>query len=241
MVRLSLVTASLLAIATGLHAPTISKAAEVSKAAMPAASAGNDDVKQLLSVALAETEDFWGATFKAGGSTYEEPKLVLFTGFIATACGAVSGTSYCAADHKIYLDPAFPELREIGLTGDFAKALIVAREVAYHVQNISEVPPPAVTDGDQQAAVLRSEQVELQADCFAGLWSRYVQDKGLLEDTDLTEARQLLRSLGDDRAANALGNSTAKRYGTSEQRIRWFDRGLAGKAIADCNTFTNPL
>ncbi|WP_181176176.1 neutral zinc metallopeptidase [Mesorhizobium sp. B2-3-4] len=241
MVRLSLVTASLLAIVTGLHAPTISEAAEVSKAVLPAPNASDDNVKQFLSTVLAETEDFWDATFKACGSTYEEPKLVLFTGFIATACGAVSGTLYCAADHKIYLDPAFPELRRIGLTGDFAKALIVAREVAYHVQNISDVPHPAIADGDQQAAITRSEQVELQADCFAGLWSRYVQDQHLLEDTDLTQARDLLRSLGDDQPANASGNSTAKRYGTSEQRIRWYDRGLGGKAVADCDTFANPL
>lgn len=241
MVRLSLVTGFLLAIATGLHAPTISEAAEASTTAVPAANTQNDDVKQFVSVVLAETEDFWGATFKAGGSTYEEPKLVLFTGFIATACGAVSGTSYCAADHKIYLDPAFPELRQIGSTGDFAKALIVAREVAYHVQTISGVPHQLVANGDQQAAIIRSEQVELQADCFAGLWSRYVQDKGLLEDTDLTEATELLRSLGDDQAANASKDATAKRYGTSEQRLRWFDRGLGGKAIADCNTFANPL
>ena len=241
MVRLSLVTASLLAIVTGLHAPTISEAAEASTAAMSAPNARNDDVKQFFSVILAETEDFWGAKFKAEGSTYEEPKLVLFTGFIATACGAVSGTSYCAADHRIYLDPAFSELREIGLTGDFAKALIVAREVGHHVQNISEVPHLAVTDGSQQAAIIRSEQVELQADCFAGLWSRYVWDQHLLEDTDLTTARDLLRSLGDDQPTNAPRNSTAKRYGTSEQRIRWYDRGFAGNAIADCNTFANPL
>lgn len=241
MIRLSFVVASLVAIAIGLHAPTISEAAEVAKIATPAANAGNDDVKQLLSVVLAETEDFWGATFKAGGSTYEEPKLVLFTGFIATACGPVSGTLYCAADHKIYLDPAFPELQQIGLTGDFAKALIVAREAGHHVQSISAVPHAEVTDGDQESAIIRSEQVELQADCFAGLWSRYVWDKGLLADTDLTEARGLLRSLGDDQAANASKDSTATRYGTSEQRISWYDRGLAGKAIADCNTSDNPL
>lgn len=110
MVRLSLVTAFLLAIAAWLHVPTTSEAAEVSTAAVPAPNAQPDDVKQLLSVVLAETEDFWGATFKAGGPIYEEPKLVLFTGFIATACGPVSGTLYCAQDHKIYLDPAFPEL-----------------------------------------------------------------------------------------------------------------------------------
>ena len=241
MVRLSFVAASLLAIATWLHAPGISEAAEVSNAAVPAPSTQQDDVKQLLSVVLAETEDFWGATFKAGGSTYEEPKLVLFTGLIATACGPVSGTLYCAQDHKIYLDPAFPELREIGLTGDFAKALIVAREVGHHVQNISEIPRPDVTDGNQDAAIIRSEQVELQADCFAGLWSRHVLDKHLLDDTDLTEARDLLRSLGDDQAVNASKGSAATRYGTSEQRIRWYDRGLAGKAIADCNTSDNPL
>ncbi|WP_158614499.1 MULTISPECIES: neutral zinc metallopeptidase [Mesorhizobium] len=233
-----MVAASLLAIVTWLHAPTICEAAE---AAPPAANASDDDVKHLLSVVLAETEDFWGATFKAGGSTYEEPKLVLFTGFIATACGPVSGTSYCAADHRIYLDPAFPGLREIGSTGDFAKALILAREVGHHVQNISEVPHPDVTDGNQQAAIIRSEQVELQADCLAGLWSRYVWDQHLLEDSDLTQARGLLRALGDDQPANASRNSTAKRYGTAEQRIRWFDRGLAGKAIADCNTFADPL
>nr|WP_051371045.1 neutral zinc metallopeptidase [Mesorhizobium loti] len=236
-----MVTASLLAIATRPHAPTISEAAEVAKVATPAANAGNDNVKQLLSVVLAETEDFWGATFKAGGSTYEEPKLVLFTGLIATACGPVSGTLYCAADHKIYLDPAFPELQQIGLTGDFAKALIVAREVGHHVQTISAVPHADITDGNLEAAIIRSEQVELQADCFAGLWSRYVWDRHLLEDSDLTEARDLLRSLGDDQVANASKGSTATRNGTSEQRIRWYDRGLAGKAIADCNTSDNPL
>jgi predicted metalloprotease len=241
LVRLCLVTAFLLAIATWLHAPTISEAAEVSKAAVPAPSTRSDDVKQLVSVVLAETEDFWGATFKAGGLTYEEPKLVLFSGIIAAACGPVFGTSYCAGDRKIYLDPAFPELREIGLTGDFAKALIVAREVGYHVQTISGVPHPAVTDGNQEAAIIRSEQIELQADCFAGLWSRYVWDKGLLEDTDLAQARELLRDLGDDQVANAAKETAAKRYGTSDQRIRWYDRGLAGKAIADCNTSDNPL
>lgn len=241
MIRLSLVAASLLAIVTWPDALAISKAAEVSPAPMASANAGNDDVKQFLSVVLAETEDFWNATFKAGGSTYEEPKLVLFTGLIATACGSVSGTSYCAADHRIYLDPAFPELREIGLTGDFAKALIVAREVAYHVQAISGVPHQPVADGDQQAAIIRSEQVELQADCLAGLWSRYVRDRHLLDEGDLAQARNLLRSLGDDQAANTSGNPAGKRYGTSDQRIRWYDRGLAGKAIADCDTSANPL
>ena len=109
------------------------------------------------------------------------------------------------------------------------------------MQNISEIPRPGVTDGNQDAAIVRSEQVELQADCFAGLWSRYVLDKHLLDDTDLTEARDLLRSLGDDQAVSASKGSAATRYGTSEQRIRWYDRGLAGKAIADCNTSDNPL
>ncbi|MBN9221893.1 MAG: neutral zinc metallopeptidase [Mesorhizobium sp.] len=217
-------------------------AAEVAKTAAPTPNGQNDEVRQFLAVVLAQTEDFWGAAFKAaGGLPYEEPKLVLFTGMILTACGPASGTSYCAQDHRIYLDPAFPDLPQVATAGDFAKALIVAREVGHHVQNIAGLPHLKAAGDSQEDAILRSEQVELQADCFAGLWSHYVQDQHLLEDTDLTEARNLLRSLGDDRVDNVSASPTARRYGTSEQRIRWYDRGLAGKAIADCDTTENPL
>jgi len=238
LVRLSFATACLVAIATSLHATTLAEGTEASNAAVFGQSTQGDDVKQLLSVVLAETEDFWGAVFKADGLKYEEPKLVLYTGIVATACGPVSGTSYCERDHRIYLDPAFPEFRKIG---DFAKALILAREVGHHVQTISADPHPAVTADSVNAATLRSQQIELQADCFAGLWSRYVQDQHLLDEGDLTEARDLLRSLGDDQAANVSKDPTAKSYGTSDQRISWYDRGLAGKAIADCDITNNPL
>ena len=241
MVRLSFATACLVAIATSLCATTLAEATEASNAAVFGQTTQGDDVKQLLSVVLAETEDFWGAVFKADGLKYEEPKLVLYTGIIATACGPVSGTSYCGRDHRIYLDPAFPEFRKIGLTGDFGKALVLAREVGHHVQNISEAPRPPATADSEDTATLRSQRVELQADCFAGLWTRYVQDQHLLDDADLTEARDLLRSLGDDQAANVSKDPKAKSYGTSDQRIRWYDRGLAGKAIADCKISNNPL
>lgn len=225
-----------------LLALAVSVAAEVAKTAEPARNGQNDEVGQFLAVVLAQTEDFWSAAFKAaGGPSYEEPKLVLFTGMILTACGPASGTSYCAQDHRIYLDPAFPDLPQLAKAGDFAKALIVAREVGHHVQNIAGLPRLKAAGDSQEAAIIRSEQVELQADCFAGLWSRYVQGQHLLEDTDLTEARDLLRSLGDDRVDNVSASPTAKRYGTSEQRIRWYDKGLAGGAIADCDTTENPL
>ena len=241
MVRLSFATACLVVIATSLCTTTLAEGTEVSNATVFGQGTQSDDVKQLLSVVLAQTEDFWGAVFKADGLKYEEPKLVLFTGVIATACGPASGTSYCERDHRIYLDPAFPELREIGLTGDFAKALILAREVGHHVQNISEAPHRIATADGEETAALQSQRVELQADCFAGLWTRYVQDQHLLDDTDLTEASELLRDLADDQGASAFNSSKVKSHGTSAQRIRWYDRGLAGKAVADCNTSNNPL
>lgn len=183
----------------------------------------SDDAKVFLSTVLATTEDFWGTAFQADGLKYEEPKLVLYSAMIGTACGAVSGSSYCANDHKIYIDPEFPDLRKVGATGEFSEAVTVALEVAYHVQNITGTKGRSTAAGKQDADAARTE---LQADCFVGLWSRYVQDKGLLKDGELREARDLLRRLGDDQATGPA----------SEQRIRWFDKGLTGKGIADCNT-----
>lgn len=182
----------------------------------------NDNTTAFLSTILASTEDFWGATFKADGLTYEEPKLVLFSGMIGTDCGVVSGSSYCAKDHKIYVDPTFAELHKIGANGELAQALIITREVAYHVQNIAA---EMVRSASEQAAPLG-----LQADCFIGLWSQYARDQGLLKDDDLTVARDLLPRLGDEQIAGPA----------SDLRVWWFNRGLAGKGMADCNTFGGP-
>lgn len=180
----------------------------------------SDDAAVFLSTILASTEDFWGAAFKADGLTYEEPKLVLFSGMIGTGCGVVSGSSYCARDHKIYVDPTFADLQRIGINGELAQALIVAREVAHHVQNITEAPVQSAAAGEHAGAL------ELQVDCFIGLWSRYAHDQGLLKDEDLTAARGLLPRLRDEQAAGPA----------SDQRIQWFNRGLAGQGIADCDT-----
>lgn len=185
----------------------------------------SNDTTVFLSTILASTEDFWGAAFKADGLTYEEPKLVLFSGMIGTGCGVVSGSSYCAQDRKIYVDPTFAELQRLGANGELAQALIIAREVAYHVQNITAAPGRPGAASDQAA------RSELQADCFVGLWSQYAHGQGLLNDAELSETRDLLPRLGGQQAEGI----------TSPQRIQWYSHGLTGKGVADCNTFDGGL
>ncbi|TIP06458.1 MAG: hypothetical protein E5X72_01705 [Mesorhizobium sp.] len=214
-----------------LLATAIGHAANGPKAVVASPKSEDDQVKQFISVVLAETEDYWGISFKANGLKYEEPKLVLFTGNIHSACGPVSGTTYCNTDHKIYLDPNSPEFQKAAAIGDFAEAIVVARQVAHHVQNILSVRFPI----DAQ-----SLEIEREVDCFAGLWTRYVQDKGLLEDDDLTEARQYLRHLGEQSAGNAAADLMSGSVGTPEDRLLWYERGIAGIGITSCNASDYP-
>ncbi len=156
----------------------------------------NDEMKQFVATILAETEDVWTGIFQANGLTYEQPKLVLFSGQIRSACGfasSASGPFYCPGDHKVYLDTAFFDQlsRQFGASGDFAEAYVIAHEVGHHVQNLTGVLPKfnqmrqRMSEADANQMSMR---VELQADCFAGVWGRFTAQKGILEQGDLEEA-----------------------------------------------------
>jgi uncharacterized protein len=210
-----------------------------------------DETKDFVAVVLAETEDVWNGIFAAKGSKYEEPTLVLFSGDIVSACGSVSastGPSYCPDDRKIYLDPAyFEQLERIGVSGDFAEAFLISREVGRHVQNLTGILPKF----NQQRQKLNeveanqlSVRVELQADCFAGVWGHYTQQAGVLEQSDLEEALNAARQLGDDavqKRSQGHVDPASFKHGTSDQRERWLRRGFERGAISDCDTFNNPI
>jgi uncharacterized protein len=214
--------------------------------------AGNDEARQFVSVVLADTEDVWHGIFQAGGGTYQEPTLVLFPGSTRSGCGfasAASGPFYCPGDRKIYLDTQFfAELdRRFGASGDFAQAYVIAHEVGHHVQNLTGVLPrfnQARARMSEAEANAMSVRVELQADCYAGIWAHYTNQKGLLEQGDLEEALNAAYQIGDDnlqRRAQGYVVPESFNHGTSEQRQRWFSRGYESGRVADCDTFSGPV
>lgn len=215
-------------------------------------SAAEDELAQFVGVVLAETEATWNRVFpEQVGARYREPKLVLFTSRVQSACGmagSATGPFYCPADEKIYIDLSFyNELRtRFGAPGDFAMAYVVAHEVGHHVQNLlgltdqvdakrGRVPEAQYND--------LSVRLELQADFLAGIWARDVQGKGLLEPGDLEEALRCANAIGDDRLQmEARGYVVPESFthGTSEQRQRWFSRGYQSGRLADGDTFSAP-
>jgi predicted metalloprotease len=212
----------------------------------------NDEMKQFVATVLAETEDVWSGIFKASGMTYEDPKLVLFSGQIRSACGfasAASGPFYCPNDHKVYLDMDFFQQlsQQFGASGDFAQAYVVAHEVGHHVQNLIGVLPKfnQMRQSMSQAdANHMSMQVELQADCFAGVWGHYTAQKGILEQGDAEEALNAAQQIGDDtlqRKTQGYVVPESFNHGTSAQRQKWFAAGFRSGKLSDCDTFNNPL
>jgi predicted metalloprotease len=212
----------------------------------------NDEMKQFVATVLAETEDVWSGIFKASGMTYEDPKLVLFSGQIRSACGfasAASGPFYCPNDHKVYLDMDFFQQlsQQFGASGDFAQAYVVAHEVGHHVQNLIGVLPKfnQMRQSMSQAdANHMSMQVELQADCFAGVWGHYTAQKGILEQGDAEEALNAAQQIGDDtlqRKTQGYVVPESFNHGTSAQRQKWFAAGFRSGKLSDCDTFNNPI
>jgi predicted metalloprotease len=215
-------------------------------------SARNDEMKQFVATVLAETEDVWNGIFQANGLTYEEPKLTLFEGQIRSACGfasSASGPFYCPADKKVYLDTSFfRQLSEqFGASGDFAEAYEVAQEVGHHVQNLIGVLPKFNQMRQRMSeseANHMSMQVELQADCFAGVWGHYTAQKGILEEGDLEEALNAAQQIGDDTLQKRTQGYVVPEtfnHGTSAQRQKWFARGYKSGKLSDCDTFNNPI
>jgi predicted metalloprotease len=210
------------------------------------ASPGNGKACDFSRAALASTEDVWAGQFRQGSlpeygsplpSTYEDPTLVVFANAVATGgCGNATsdvGPFYCPGDHKLYIDPSFYDVMEQRLKapGDFAQAYVIAHEVGHHVQNLigaTKRKLPGET-GNQG-----SVRVELQADCFAGVWGHSARASLKIDEADLKEAVNAAHAIGDD----ALGHSSASDYthGTSAQRIRWFRRGFDSGDPRQCDT-----
>ncbi len=209
----------------------------------------NDDMRNFVAVVLAETEDVWKETFQNAGRTYEEPKLVLFSGAVESACGmadAAVGPFYCPADHKVYLDLAFfKDLHSrFGASGDFAQAYVIAHEIGHHVQTQLGIIQKV---NAMQARADRTERnklnvmLELQADCLAGMWAHQAQKKrNILEEGDIEEGLNAASAVGDDRIQKRTQGYVVPdgfTHGSSAQRVRWFKKGLEQGDIAACNTF----
>jgi len=204
-----------------------------------------------VSVVLADTEDTWTEIFRQSGKTYQEPNLVLYTGAVQSACGtgsAAMGPFYCPGDRKVYIDLSFfDELRRRhGAPGDFAQAYVIAHEVGHHVQNllgISERVQSEQRGLGKAAANALSVKVELQADCFAGVWGNHAdRSRHVLEEGDIEEALNAASAIGDDRLQKEGSGYVVPEnftHGTSRQRVEWFKRGIEHGDIASCNTFAS--
>ncbi len=210
--------------------------------------AGNDEQKQFVATILASTEQVWTGVFKAYGKRYPKPKLVLFSSQVKSACGfasSASGPFYCPGDSRVYIDLSF--FRELatkfGAKGDFAQAYVLAHEVGHHVQNVIGVLPQFNRERRRMGKVeanRMSVQVELQADCFAGVWGHYVEREGWLERGDLQEALVAATQIGDDAIQKRTQGYVVPEsfsHGTSKQRVDWFSRGFEKGRIEACNTF----
>jgi predicted metalloprotease len=216
----------------------------------PAARPPADDrMARFVSTVLADTEDVWRQQFRQMGSTYREPKLVLFRGSYPTACGqgqAAMGPFYCPGDEKVYIDLAFYELMKsrLGAPGDFAQAYVIAHEVGHHVQNLMGITGQVdgmrgrVSEAQQSALSVR---IELQADCFAGLWAHHAQQaRQVLEQGDVEEALNAAGQIGDDalqRKSQGTVVPESFTHGSSAQRVAWFKRGLQTGSVQQCDTF----
>ena len=210
----------------------------------------SSEMRDFVATVLAETEDTWNKIFTEGGERYREPTLVLFSGNVQSACGfasAASGPFYCPGDQKVYIDLAFYDQlrRQFKAPGDFAQAYVLAHEIGHHVQNLIGVLPKfneARQRMGKSEANAMSIRVELQADCFAGIWANKTARKGLLEEGDIDEALNAANQIGDDmiqKRTQGYVVPDAFNHGTSEQRRRWFGRGFESGQLDACDTF-NP-
>jgi len=204
---------------------------------------------EFVSVVLADTEDVWTQVFKENGKTYQVPNLVLFSGAVQSACGfaqAAMGPFYCPGDRKVYIDLTFyKELQnKLHSPGDFARAYVVAHEIGHHVQNllgISDQVDQARRQLSKKDFNKISVRLELQADCFAGVWAnRADRMRDILEPGDIEEAMNAASNIGDDRLQKqSQGYVTPDSFthGSSTQRVRWFNQGYTSGDINSCNTF----
>lgn len=209
----------------------------------------NDEMGRFVSKILASTETTWTQVFQEGGSRYQEPKLVLFSGATPTACGtgqSAMGPFYCPGDQKVYIDLSFyRDLKDrFRAPGEFAQAYVIAHEVGHHVQNllgISDKVHQAQQGASKARANELSVRLELQADCFAGVWgNRADAAKNIIEPGEIGQALTAASAIGDDRLQQqSQGRIVPESFthGTSEQRMRWFKRGMDSGDLRQCDTF----
>ncbi len=208
-----------------------------------------DEMAVFVSKVLADTEDTWRVIFRQTDRQYQDPKLVLFTGATPTACGTgqtATGPFYCPLDQKVYIDLAFyRDLKtRFKAPGDFAQAYVIAHEVGHHVQNLlgimDKVQAAQRRAGESQANAL-SVRLELQADCFAGVWAYHAdRARNILEAGDIEEALNAASAIGDDRVQQQARGYVVPdtfTHGSSAQRVRWFRRGIESGDVSQCNTF----
>lgn len=214
--------------------------------------AANDEASQFARVILAETEDTWKGIFQSRGQTYTPPTMVLFSNGVRSACGmasSASGPFYCPGDRKLYLDLTFfNELStKFGASGDFANAYVIAHEVGHHVQNLLGILPKFNQMRQQMSQVQANQmsvRVELQADCFAGVWGYFTNQKGILEAGDLESALNAAHQIGDDtlqRRSQGYVVPDSFNHGTSAQRAKWFQRGFDSGKLESCDTFSGDV
>ena len=209
----------------------------------------NDKQTRFVRTVLADTEDVWTQVFAEKGAQYKKPKLRIFDNATDTGCGVgrtASGPFYCPADQKVYIDLSFYRLMQerFGVSGEFAQAYVIAHEIGHHVQNqlgISDKVQAARENGSERQANEMSVRLELQADCFAGLWAnKSNQSHAILEQGDVESALKAANAIGDDalqRQAQGHVVPDSFTHGTSEQRVRWFSKGLDKGDVEQCNTF----
>lgn len=232
-----------------LTGSTSSTAPSVTSSSRVPTTGDQAELRDFVGVVVKETEDLWSEVFQASGQDYPEPKVVLFTNAVNTGCGAAdfsTGPFYCPGDQKVYIDLSFyDQLREqFGAPGDFAQAYVLAHEVGHHVQNITGVLP----EFNQRRASMSQEQanaysvrVELQADCYAGVWANYAGQEDLIDNGDIAEALNAAEQIGDDTLQERMqGYAVPKTFshGTSAQRKTWFERGYTSGNPSDCDTFS---
>ena len=210
--------------------------------------AEEQELYELVTVTLADTEEVWQEIFRKRGSTYQEPTMVVFTDAVQSACGnagSATGPFYCPADRKIYIDLSFyNQLKQLEAPGDFAMAYVIAHEVGHHVQNLLGISEQVQSQRgrlSEKEYNQLSVRLELQADFFAGLWAHHAQDKfNILQEGDIEEALNAANAIGDDRLQKRSQGYVvpdAFTHGTSAQRVRWFRKGFESGKLEAGDTF----
>ena len=218
-------------------------------AAPPAqTSAAEEQLVKFMSFVLDDAQSNWAQLFQAGGAEYQRARLVLFRDQVNTGCGgaqSASGPFYCPADQKIYVDLGFyDELRRrFGAPGDFAQAYVLSHEIGHHIQNLlgTERKMRQLQGRNPGARNELSVRLELQADCYAGIWGRHAQQAGRLDEGDVEEALKAASAVGDDRISEMQGTSIRPEsftHGSAAQRMTWFRRGYDTGQMESCDTFS---